>query len=131
MKKIVEFNDGDMPETTANKTLNKLIDNMFEDDISTTRDETVKFTFTVERWQHDKYLVWVDEQNKKAVEIQKKKIKNPGPEHIMCWEMGYPYCGAIGGEISWEFTPTGLGDCCVVKHSVTGEELNLTDYNSW
>jgi hypothetical protein len=39
------------------------------------------------------------------------------------------YSGAIGGQFSFVFTPTGLG----VAVSVTDgkERLNLTDYSKW
>lgn len=39
--------------------------------------------------------------------------------------------GAIGGNISYHFTRTSLGVIKVVKESVTGQELDLTDYDSW
>ena len=38
--------------------------------------------------------------------------------------------GAIGGAITYHFTPTGIG--VVVKLSCAcGKEKDLTDYNSW
>jgi hypothetical protein len=40
------------------------------------------------------------------------------------------YVGAIGGDYSFEFAPTGLGDIVKVKH-VTGKELDLTEYDKW
>jgi len=41
-----------------------------------------------------------------------------------------PYHGASGGAYSFCFTPTSLG--CVVKVRHTGgEQLDLTDYDSW
>ena len=42
----------------------------------------------------------------------------------------YPYEGAIGGGLTYEFTDTSLGTAVVVKYS-TGETLNITDYESW
>lgn len=41
------------------------------------------------------------------------------------------YKGAIGGAITYSFTPTSLGQVFVVKNNLTGEILNLTDYASW
>lgn len=41
------------------------------------------------------------------------------------------YYGAIGGELTYLFTPTSLGVVVRVKHAVTGAELDLTDYASW
>ena len=38
--------------------------------------------------------------------------------------------GAIGGRLSYQFTPTGLGTAITVK-CACGEEENLTDYDSW
>lgn len=38
--------------------------------------------------------------------------------------------GAIGGRYTFTFTPTGLGDIVKVT-CVCGEELNLTDWESW
>jgi hypothetical protein len=93
------------------------------------------FTFIVSQDQFDKYQKWIIEQNKKAIKIQKKKIKKTDDQYEIYksfgWDMGYPYCGAVGGEIDWIFTPNGIGDCCVVRHHITGDELNLTDYSTW
>lgn len=42
----------------------------------------------------------------------------------------HPYTGAIGGGLTYQFSPTGLG--MVVKVIwYTGEELNVTDYDIW
>ena len=40
------------------------------------------------------------------------------------------YAGAIGGRLSYVFTPTGLGTCVTVK-CICGEELDLTDSENW
>ena len=37
---------------------------------------------------------------------------------------------AIGGRISYKFTPTGLG-CIIVVSCVCGKEVNLSDYENW
>ena len=39
-------------------------------------------------------------------------------------------CGAIGGRLSYCFTPTGLGLITVVK-CMCGEELNTTEFEAW
>lgn len=41
----------------------------------------------------------------------------------------WPYEGAIGGGLTYCFTPTSLGIVLVVKYG--DQELNLTDYDSW
>jgi len=40
------------------------------------------------------------------------------------------YSGAIGGRLTYCFTPTGLGVCLKVK-CVCGEEIDLTDVSNW
>lgn len=89
----------------------------------------MKFELNVD--QVVKYNLWRAEVAAKGVEKQKAEVKNPDYMHITCWEMGYPYTGAIGGEISFIFAPNGIGECVSAKDSVTGEEINLTDYESW
>lgn len=40
------------------------------------------------------------------------------------------YAGAIGGRISFEFTPTGLGDIVKAK-CLCGKEIDLTESEDW
>jgi hypothetical protein len=44
---------------------------------------------------------------------------------------GTNYYGAIGGVLTYLFTPTGIGCAVTVRHEVTKKELDLTDYDSW
>lgn len=44
---------------------------------------------------------------------------------------GEPYYGAIGGGVTYSFTPTGLGDILVVTEAITGEKLNVTEALDW
>jgi len=39
-------------------------------------------------------------------------------------------CGAIGGRLTFTFTPTGLGVIIKVK-CACGEELDLSNYEEW
>lgn len=87
--------------------------------------------FQLDEEQVKKYEAWAEEVAAKGVEKQKAEIMNPGPEYVVSWEMGFPYTGAVGGEITFCFTPTSLGNVCVVTDQVTGEKINLTDYDSW
>jgi hypothetical protein len=41
------------------------------------------------------------------------------------------YTGAIGGQFTWSFTPTTLGCVCKVKDNISGEELDVSDYDMW
>lgn len=40
------------------------------------------------------------------------------------------YVGAIGGRLSYEFTPTGLGVITIVRCACKAE-INLTDFSEW
>lgn len=42
-----------------------------------------------------------------------------------------PYYGTIGGGISYNFTPTGIGTILIVRESITGQELNVTAALDW
>jgi len=59
---------------------------------------------------------WMKEQDEKVAKLQNSNEA---------------YYGAIGGDCTYCFTPTGLGIVIVVKNNVTKEEINLTDYENW
>ena len=42
-----------------------------------------------------------------------------------------PYYGSIGGGFSFTFTPLGIGMGCSVTESITGESIDLSEYDSW
>jgi hypothetical protein len=42
-----------------------------------------------------------------------------------------PYYGSIAGAYTFRFTPTSLGVAVTVRNSETGDEINLSDYDSW
>lgn len=41
------------------------------------------------------------------------------------------YKGAIGGHINFIFTPTSIGDACIIKCTICDVEKNITDYSNW
>ncbi len=41
------------------------------------------------------------------------------------------YKGAIGGEYTFSFSPTGIGTAVRVENSITKEVIDVTDYDSW
>jgi len=53
-----------------------------------------------------------------------EQLKRPLPRPL-------PYYGPIGGGISITFTPTGLDVICRVTEAITGETIDLTDYDSF
>ena len=62
-----------------------------------------------------------DEDRKKIIEWKKEQDEINGSN----------YYGAIGGVLTYSFTPTGLGVIFTVKHDATGNELDLTDVDEW
>lgn len=88
-------------------------------------------TFEVTQGQKDTIREWLDEVIYPAA-IAKQKLEHPNDEaYKISWEMGVPYCGAIGGDVKYTFSPTGLGDGLVVSTCWNDETLNVTDYDSW
>ena len=39
--------------------------------------------------------------------------------------------GAIGGHIDYIFTPTSIGDACIIRCDICGKKKNITDYDCW
>lgn len=87
--------------------------------------------FEISQYGQAKFKTWLADQNKLAVKMQKAIEDNPTSFHQMCWEVGEPYAGAIGGIITFSFIPTSVG--CIVKaiHNITKNEIDLTDYDNW
>lgn len=75
---------------------------------------------------------WKANQNKKAVQEQKQNPPDV-PQDLLdeFWEMGYPYGGAVGGNLTYSFTPTSIGVVVTVKDAFTNETIDLTDYEDW
>lgn len=63
---------------------------------------------------------------KELLDIQAWRVAHDAERH----SGKHPYAGAIGGSLSYEFTPTGLGRTIVVR-CICGEEFNATDFEDW
>jgi hypothetical protein len=66
------------------------------------------FNFSLNKNEINKYKKWHEEQRKK-----------------------HNIVTAIGGEETFCFTPTGLDTVVEIKNNVTGEILDLTNYDKW
>lgn len=58
---------------------------------------------------------------------QGDKKYHSSPVIASCIKDGRGFYGAIGGYITWEFTPTSAATFIAVKHSITNNILHLTD----
>lgn len=84
--------------------------------------------FELDEKQVEKLNVWKKEQNKKVAVAQDKY----GDKDLPSFRMeGEAYYGACGGGYEYIFTPCSLGVGITVRNIITGEEINLTDYENW
>ena len=70
--------------------------------------------FTLTQDQTDRVGGWLE-----TVVLPEVRKKNPDL-----------YYGAIGGELTYSFTPTSLGVIVKVKHAY-GMEIDVTEYDDW
>jgi hypothetical protein len=84
------------------------------------------YKFTLDKEQVEKLNEWQKKIFKKAYEIQ---VTN-GSSDIFSNEES-PNYGSIGGGMKFSFIPTSIGTIVTVKESITGEEIDLTDYDNW
>lgn len=77
---------------------------------------------------------WLEEQDKNSINKQKNELSLDDPFYGIfkeSWEQGFPYSGAVGSDITYCFTPTSLGMIIKVKHQVSLNEIDLTEYDKW
>lgn len=88
--------------------------------------------FEVTREQRKKIDQWLKtEVYPQIITEQKQSIDwANNPAALDCWEQGYPYEGAIGGGLTYEFTPTSIGLSFWVSYG-SSHRLDLTDYDNW
>lgn len=83
---------------------------------------------------------WLEEQEKLAVKMQRESYaqsivddpampRNPFKELLL--DAGKAYYGAIGGAVTYRFTPNSIGTVIVVEHGYTKNEIDITDYDSF
>lgn len=86
--------------------------------------------FALDKAQSEKLATWSKEQEAKALERQRATL--PSEEFDQLTMSGkHPYTGAISGAYTYSFTPTSLGTVVKVTNGLTGETIDLTDYESW
>lgn len=71
---------------------------------------------------------WTASLRAEIMIIQGKTMKGQGVDDIISSD---PYYGATGGGLTYSFIPTSLGDICVVKETITGKELNVSEATNW
>lgn len=86
--------------------------------------------FELIKEQNKRISNWLkDEIYPEIIAKQKQDIENPDVFQQSCWDDGYPWQGAIGGGLTYCFTPTSIGVIEVVQY---GEhKLDVTQYDLW
>lgn len=74
--------------------------------------------------------LWKKEIDKKIIASQKETMSASDFE-LLTDNGNYVYYGAIGGGLTYSFSINSLGTVVTVKEAVTGEVLDLTDYENW
>lgn len=82
-------------------------------------------TFTLTPKQDTKIKAWIKRQDAKVKKLQADDPKIPDDLKK------YAHYGTIGGGFTYSFTGTSLGEIVKVRNSVTKEEIDVTDYDSW
>jgi len=80
------------------------------------------YKFELDEGEQQRLQEWLGEIELRAAKISPDKI-DP--------KSNRPYYGAIGGGLTFSFTPTGLGTVVKVTESLTKETIDLTDYGQW
>jgi len=89
-----------------------------------------KMNFQVTPEEYAKIDKWLRETVYPAILADQKKDPQMAAMHFEDEEgYTYPYFGAIGGDLSFTFTPTSIGT--VFKVESCGHTLDLTDYENW
>ncbi len=71
---------------------------------------------------------WAASLRAEIIAIQKRGSAKTDFGDILANE---PYYGAVGGGLTYAFTPTSLGTICVVTEAITKKSLNVADATDW
>ena len=86
---------------------------------------------TVKKLVCERQMTWMQEQIDKYGKDAGQHWQRKLDEIKQGYDKGeyYPYEGAIGGGLTFSFTPTGLGDIIKVKYFE--HQIDLTNYDVW
>lgn len=90
--------------------------------------------FELNENQLRKLFAWKIIEDKSAIKLQKKNVKKEDPVYSVfkeSWDIGFPYSSSIEGVLQYIFTPSGIGTTIYVEHKITGEVIDLTEYENW
>ncbi len=85
--------------------------------------------FEITKYQHIKIEDWLNTIVYPEVIQHQKEYLAPSEFVNHCWDNNIPYEGAIGGGLTYSFSPTSIGIVCKVCYQ--DYELDITDYDQW
>lgn len=88
----------------------------------------IKYLFSLTKEQEEKLYVWLAERYAEQIEEQRKTMSSSDFKNLT-GNGKYPYTGAIGGGVTYCFTPTSLGVITVAKYF--DKKIDLTEYEMW
>lgn len=70
-------------------------------------------------------ITFSENESKDAMKFMEK--------HRKCCQkiLGKPVFSTTGGGFSYIITPTGLGNCIIIKYNSCGKEKDITDISNW
>ena len=93
--------------------------------------------FTLSKKQMAKLNEWLIGVQQRAAQIQMHQIKSQqeckaDDDHsVHCVQRPLPHYGSLGGGLAFTFVPCGIGTSCKVTEAITGESIDLTDFDQW
>lgn len=90
--------------------------------------------FNLSENQLRKLFAWQSQENKHLIKMQKEEITKDMSDYQIyksAWDLGYPYAGSSGADLSYNFTPSSIGTFVTVKNNLSENEINLTEYESF
>jgi hypothetical protein len=96
--------------------------------------ENVSFTIDGERHEVDeeqlgKLNKWLAELAERIDEKHRQAGHEAMVEHFK--QNGEVYVGVSGGNLTYSVIPTSIGTVLKVVDSITGEKIDLTNYDNW
>lgn len=85
--------------------------------------------FELDAKQMEQINAWCEEQD--AIVYQQQLNGKDKTIKDMAKMFGGAYYGAIGGQLTYSFSPNSIGVSATVKHSGTGATLDVSDYDNW
>lgn len=88
--------------------------------------------FELSKNQLSKLNAWLVDVEHRAASLQAVDARHKSESARVDYSMvPLPYYGAIGGGLKFTLTPNGVGVSCVATESITGDSIDLTEYEEW